>query len=47
MGVIVALDKTGAASGELYLDDGESQVPETSLWVKVGLSRACLISPSP
>lgn len=34
-GVIVALDVNEGASGSLYIDDGESQVPESSLYVEV------------
>ena len=34
-GIIVALDASGEASGELYVDDGESLVPSASLQVKV------------
>ncbi|KAI0160430.1 family 31 glycosyl hydrolase [Xylariaceae sp. FL1272] len=31
--LLVALDGDGKASGGLYVDDGESLVPETSIWV--------------
>lgn len=34
-GLIVALDLLGAAEGTLYLDDGESLVPNATTWVKV------------
>lgn len=33
-GLIVALDLTGAAEGKLYLDDGESLVPNATTWVQ-------------
>ncbi|KAK1757356.1 alpha-glucosidase [Echria macrotheca] len=33
-GLIVALDKNGNASGQLYLDDGESLVPSETTWVQ-------------
>ena len=32
----VALSTDGSARGELYLDDGESLVPEATMWVDVG-----------
>ncbi|KAK3362624.1 putative alpha-glucosidase precursor [Lasiosphaeria hispida] len=32
-GLIVALDGAGRAAGKLYLDDGESLVPEATTWV--------------
>jgi alpha-glucosidase len=34
-GLIVALDSCGNASGSLYLDDGESVVPDATMWVQV------------
>jgi alpha-glucosidase len=34
-GLIVALDNSGNADGQLYLDDGESLVPAAKTWVKV------------
>ena len=34
--LLVALDGKGEASGGLYLDDGESLVPEATMWVDVG-----------
>lgn len=34
-GVIAALDGTGRAKGELYLDDGESLMPKDVSWVEV------------
>lgn len=34
-GLLVALDGEGAASGELYLDDGESLSPNATTWVEV------------
>jgi len=34
-GLIVALDQSGNAEGQLYLDDGESLVPEAKTWVEV------------
>lgn len=37
-GVLVALDLTGNANGTLYLDDGESVVPNATTWVQVSFS---------
>lgn len=37
-GVIAALDLEGAASGSLYIDDGESVVPNATLYVDVSPS---------
>jgi len=34
-GLLVALDGNGQAGGQLYLDDGESLVPQNITWVKV------------
>jgi alpha-glucosidase len=36
-GLVVALDKDGAAEGDLYLDDGESLEPPAVTWVHVSL----------
>ena len=36
-GVLAALDQQGAASGRLYLDDGESVKPNATTWVEVSL----------
>ena len=36
-GVIAALDLEGAASGSLYIDDGESVMPNATLYVDVSL----------
>ena len=45
-GLIVALDKNGGASGKLYLDDGESQEVESSLFVNfVALNNTIVSSP--
>jgi len=44
--LIVALDKNGAASGEAYLDDGESIVPESTLLVDLTASRGTLFASS-
>lgn len=37
-GLLVALDKSGAAAGNLYVDDGESLVPNATLSVEVSHS---------
>lgn len=42
--VLVALDGTGAAVGELYLDDGESVAPSTSTWVELAASSGSLVA---
>jgi alpha-glucosidase len=39
-GLLVALSSDGAASGSLYVDDGESLQPNATLWVQV-----CFIQP--
>ena len=41
-GVLVALDREGAATGELYLDDGESIEPQETLWVDFTATRGSL-----
>jgi alpha-glucosidase len=40
-GLLVALSSDGAASGSLYVDDGESLQPNATLWVEV-----CSVHPS-
>jgi alpha-glucosidase len=40
-GLIVALGATGHATGELYVDDGESLNPEKTLWVDVSVLHNC------
>ncbi|KAJ0122509.1 Alpha-glucosidase [Diaporthe amygdali] len=37
-GLLVALDLQGAAEGTLYLDDGESLVPNATTWVQLSAS---------
>ncbi|KAB5578414.1 putative alpha-glucosidase precursor [Coniochaeta sp. 2T2.1] len=41
-GVVVALDKDGAAKGELYLDDGESLEPCEVTWVQFSATNGSL-----
>ncbi|KAI8629829.1 glycoside hydrolase family 31 protein [Xylariaceae sp. FL1651] len=40
--LIAALDADGKASGGLYIDDGESVVPEATVWVDFSASNASL-----
>lgn len=42
--VLVALDANQAASGSLYIDDGESLAPESSLYVEVSSSNIPIIN---
>ena len=37
-GIIAATDSEGTASGLLYLDDGESLVPNSTLWIDVSFA---------
>lgn len=41
-GLIVSLDKSGSATGQLYLDDGESLAPQQTMWVDVSVSTKML-----
>ncbi|KAI1502562.1 glycoside hydrolase family 31 protein [Biscogniauxia marginata] len=40
--LLVALDANGEATGGLYLDDGESVVPEETMWVDFSVSESSL-----
>ncbi|KAH8162807.1 hypothetical protein CIB48_g5435 [Xylaria polymorpha] len=40
--LLVALDVNGEASGGLYIDDGESVVPDTTTWVDFAVSNSTL-----
>lgn len=42
-GLLVALDATGSATGVLYLDDGESLVPQETTWVNFFAAKGSLI----
>ncbi|KAI0533140.1 glycoside hydrolase family 31 protein [Xylaria digitata] len=42
--LLVALDATGKASGELYIDDGESVDPEATTWIDFSTSNSSLIA---
>src|SRR6266516_2993886 len=41
-GLLTALSADGSATGELYLDDGESVIPNETLWVDVSQVRQIL-----
>jgi len=43
-GLLVALDAGGAASGSLYLDDGESLRPEAVTWVELTGSTSSVVA---
>ncbi|KAI0204340.1 glycoside hydrolase family 31 protein [Astrocystis sublimbata] len=42
--LLVALDTEGEASGEVYIDDGESVTPEATAWVDFSVSNSALVA---